>query len=72
MTNQGCSAGRAMKWNGIKNGRRKISVWNMKLLKYGMEWNGKNFPYFRTSSILAHFNVVFILSAVNKAAFDQM
>ena len=23
-------------------------------------------------SILAHFNVVFILSAVNKAAFDQM
>ena len=45
---------------------------------FGMEygiikvWNGMEriLPYFHTFSILAHFNVVFILSAVNKAAFD--
>ena len=36
-----------------------------------MEWNEKNFPYFYTFSILAHIKVVYILSAVNKAAFDQ-
>ena len=35
-----------------------------------MEW--KNFLYFHRFSILAYFNVVFIPSAVNKAAFDQM
>ena len=43
-------------------------------MEYGMErkifhqWNGKIFSYF---FILAHFNAVFILQAVNKAAFDQ-
>ena len=49
--------------------------WNIELLKYGMEDfinRMKNFPYFHTFFILGHFNVVFILSAVNKAAFDQM
>ena len=37
-----------------------------------MEWNGKNFTYFHIFSILAYFKAVYIvLSAVNKAAFDQ-
>ena len=34
-------------------------------------WNRKNIPYFHTFSILAYFKCFFILSAVNKAAFDQ-
>ena len=31
----------------------------------------EDFPYFYTFSVLAHFIPVYILSAVNKAAFDQ-
>ena len=36
-----------------------------------MKWNGKIFPYFHIFFMLAHFKAVYILSAVNKAAFDQ-
>ena len=36
-----------------------------------MEWNEKHFPYFHTFFIYAHFNIVIILNAVNKAAFNQ-
>ena len=43
-------------------------------MEYGIFkiWYGKNFPYFHTFSVLGHLNLVFIRSAVNKAAFDQM
>ena len=37
----------------------------------GMLWNGMEGKFQCGIFILAHFNVVFILSAVNKAAFDQ-
>ena len=38
-----------------------------------MEWNEKRFgKNFYTFSILAHVKVIFILNAVNKAAFNQM
>ena len=50
--------GHVMEWN-----ERKISVWKMELLKYGMKW--------KKISILARFNIVIILNAVNKAAFNQ-
>ena len=31
-------AGHAKKWNGMEWNGRQISVWNMELLKYEMEW----------------------------------
>ena len=55
-----------MLWNG-----RQILLWNMELLKYGIEWKILLMEW-KEFSILAHFNIVFILSAVNKATFDQM
>ena len=52
-----------------RNGR-KISVWNLELLKFGTEWKILLIEW-KEFSILVHINVVFILSAVNKTAFYQ-
>ena len=61
-----------MKWKENFNMEYGIvKVWNaMKDFINGMEW--KESSYFHTFFIFAYFIVVFILSAVNKATFDQM
>ena len=61
-----------MKWNGREN-----LVWSMEFLKYGREWKislmeWKEFFILQyIFFIFALFNVVFILSAVNKVVSDQ-